>query len=76
MKTKQRRKDRREKFLGMDFAMHGMCVFSTGEEPDIPCFTGMQRKNLPGNRESFPDVKRAAVTIRNRRKRLLLYHER
>ena len=60
-----------EKFLGMDFAMHGMCVFLPVKEPDIPCFTGMQRKSLPGNRENFPDVKRAAVTIRNRRKRLL-----
>ncbi len=60
-----------EKFLGMDFAMHGMCVFSTGERAGYPMFTGMQRKSLPGNRESFPDVKKAAVTIRNRRKRLL-----
>ena len=33
--------------------------------------TGVLRKSLPGNRENFPDVKRAAVTIRNRRKRLL-----
>ncbi len=25
-----------EKFLGMDFAMHGMCVFSTGERAGYP----------------------------------------
>ena len=60
-----------EKFLGMDFAMHGMCVFSTGERAGYPMFYRNAEKNLPVNRESFPDVKRAAVTIRNRRKRLL-----
>ena len=53
----------------------GCVYFLPVKEPDIPCFTGMQRKNLPGNRENFPDVKRAAVTIRNRRKKVALYHE-
>ena len=43
----------------------GIVYFPPVKELDIPCFTGMQRKNLPGNRENFPDVKRAAVTIRN-----------
>lgn len=61
-----------EKFLGMDFAMHGMCVFSTGERAGYPMFyRNAEKKLAPGNRENFPDVKRAAVTIRNRRKRLL-----
>ena len=60
-----------EKFLGMDLPCMGCVYFLPVKEPDIPCSTGMQRKNLPGNRENFPDVKRAAVTIRNRRKRLL-----
>ena len=60
-----------EKFLGIDFAMQGMCVFSTGERAGYPMFYRNAEKNLPGNRENFPDVKRAAVTIRNRRKRLL-----
>ena len=27
-----------EKFLGMDFAMHGMCVFSTGVRAGYPMF--------------------------------------
>ncbi|MZT20547.1 RNA-guided endonuclease TnpB family protein, partial [Blautia wexlerae] len=27
-----------EKFLGIDFAMHGMCVFSTGERAGYPMF--------------------------------------
>ena len=39
----------------------GCVYFLPVKEPDIPCSTGMQRKNLPVNRESFPDVKRAAV---------------
>ena len=59
-----------EKFLGIDFAMHGMCVFSTGERAGYPMFYRNAEKNLPGNKENSPDVKRAAVTIRNRRKRL------
>lgn len=32
--------------------------------------TGVLRKSLPGNRENFPDAKRAAGTIRNRGKGL------
>ena len=59
-------------FKNYDVSYYGVTVyFLRVKEPDIPCSTGMQRKNLPGNRENFPDVKRAAVTIRNRRKRLL-----
>ena len=27
-----------EKFLGIDFAMHGLCVFSTGERAGYPMF--------------------------------------
>ena len=60
-----------EKFLGIDFAMHGLCVFSTGETAGYPMFYRNAEKSLPGNRESFPDVNRVAGTIRNRRKRLL-----
>ena len=57
-----------EKFLGIDFAMRGMCVFSTGKEPGILCFTEKQRKNLQGNRRDSPTAKKEAGTIRNRRK--------
>ena len=32
--------------------------------------TGVLRKSLPGNRENFPDAKRAAGTTRNRRRGL------
>ena len=52
----------------------GCVYFLPVKEPDIPCFTGMQRKNLPGNRESFPDVKRAAV-YQKQKKKVALYHE-
>ena len=60
-----------EKFIGIDFAMQGMCVFSTGERAGYPMFYRKAEKNLQGNRESFPTVKKEAGTIRNRRKRLL-----
>ena len=44
-----------------------LVYFLPVKEPDIPCSTGMQRKSLPGNRENFPDVKRAAeMCIRDR----------
>lgn len=35
-----------EKFLGMDFAMHGMCVFSTGERAGYPMFYRNAEKKL------------------------------
>ena len=35
-----------EKFLGMDFAMHGMCVFSTGERAGYPMFYLNAEKKL------------------------------
>ena len=35
-----------EKFLGMDFAMHGMCVFSTGERARYPMFYRNTEKKL------------------------------
>ena len=52
-----------EKFIGIDFAMQGMCVFSTGS-------IEIQRKSLRGNRESCPDVRKAVRIIRSRRKEL------
>ena len=35
-----------EKFLGIDFAMHGMCVFSTGERAGYPMFYRNVEKKL------------------------------
>ncbi len=56
-----------ERFLGIDFAMQGMCVFSTGERAGYPMF---YRKA-----ESSPTVKKKAGTIKNRKKRVALCHE-
>ena len=47
VKTKQRIFSQTEKFVGMDFAMHGMCVFSR-VIVGYPCSTGRQRKNGTG----------------------------
>ena len=47
-----------ERFLGIDFAMQGMCVFSTGERAGYPMFYRKAEKNLQENRESSPTVKR------------------
>ena len=35
-----------EKFLGIDFAMHGMCVFSTGGRAGYPMFYRNTEKKL------------------------------
>ena len=45
----------------MDFAMHGMCVFS------IKC----REKSLPRNRENFPDVKNSRNYQKQKKK---VYH--
>lgn len=43
-----------EKFLGMDFAMHGMCVFSTGERAGYPMFYRNAEKKLAlGTEKTF-----------------------
>ncbi|MFR1878897.1 MAG: hypothetical protein ACLS22_14145 [Blautia wexlerae] len=42
-----------ENSRGWILPMHGMCVFSTGEEPDIPCSTGMVRKLAREQRKTF-----------------------
>ena len=43
-----------EKFLGMDFAMHGMCVFSTGERAGYPMFyRNAEKKACPGTEKTF-----------------------
>lgn len=52
-----------EKFIGIDFAMQGMCVFSTGERAEYPMFYR--------NTESCPDVRKAVRIIRSRRNELL-----
>ena len=59
--------EKKQRFLGIDFAMQGMCVFSQEKEPGILCFTEKQRK-LARNRESSPTVKKEAVTIRKQKK--------
>ena len=70
MKTKQRRKDRQKNFWGLILPCMGCVCFLPVKELDIRCSTGVLRKSLPGNRENFPDAKRAAGTIRNRGKGL------
>ena len=46
-------KDGQKRFLRIDFAMQGMCIFYRRKRPGTLCFTEKQRKNLQGNRESF-----------------------
>ena len=49
-----------EKFLGIDFAMHGMCVFSTGERAGYPMFYRNAEKKLAREQRK--------LSIKNQRK--------
>ena len=49
-----------KKFLGMDFAMHGMCVFSTGERAGYPMFYRNAEKKLAREQRK--------LSIKNQRK--------
>ena len=59
-----------EKFLGIDFAMHGLCVFSTGERAGYPMFYRSAEKKLAREQRKLSRCERAAGTIKNRGKGL------
>ena len=46
-----------EKFIGIDFAMHGMCVFSTGESAKYPMFYRNTEKKLAQEQRKLSHMK-------------------
>ena len=52
-----------EKFLGIDFAMHGLCVFSTGERAGYPLFYRSAEKKLAREQRKISSIS-SVMTLR------------
>ena len=52
-----------EKFLGIDFAMHGLCVFSTGERAGYPMFYRSAEKKLAREQRKISSIS-SVMTLR------------
>ena len=63
-----------ERFLGIDFAMQGMCVFSTGERAGYPMFYRKSReKNLAREqRKATPTSEKESRNYQKQKKRVAL----
>ena len=64
-----------EKFLGIDFAMHGMCVFSTGERAGYPMFYRNTEKKLAQEQRKLSRCQRGSRNYEKQKKRVALCHE-
>ncbi|WP_243149190.1 RNA-guided endonuclease InsQ/TnpB family protein [Blautia sp. BIOML-A1] len=64
-----------EKFLGIDFAMHGMCVFSTGERAGYPMFYRNTEKKLAREQRKLSRCQRGSRNYEKQKKRVALCHE-
>ena len=64
-----------EKFLGMDFAMHGMCVFSTGERAGYPMFYLNAEKKLAREQRKLSRCEKGSRNYQKQKKKVALYHE-
>ena len=64
-----------EKFLGMDFAMHGMCVFSTGERAGYPMFYRNAEKKLAQEQRKLSRCEKGSRNYQKQKKKVALYHE-
>ena len=64
-----------EKFLGMDFAMHGMCVFSTGERAGYPMFYRNAEKKLAWEQRKLSRCEKGSRNYQKQKKKVALSHE-
>ena len=64
-----------EKFLGIDFAMHGMCVFSTGERAGYPMFYRNAEKKLAWEQRKLSRCEQGSHNYQKQKKKLALCHE-
>ncbi|MZT16669.1 transposase, partial [Blautia wexlerae] len=62
-----------EKFLGMDFAMHGMCVFSTGERAGYPMFYRNAEKKLAREQRKLSRCEKGSRNYQKQKKKVALY---
>ena len=64
-----------EKFLGIDFAMRGMCVFSTGERAGYPMFYRKAEKKLVREQRKLSHCEKGSRNYQKQKKRVALCHE-
>lgn len=64
-----------EKFLGIDFAMQGMCVFSTGERAGYPMFYRKAEKKLAREQRKLSHCEKESRNYQKQKKRVALCHE-
>ena len=64
-----------EKFIGIDFAMQGMCVFSTGERAEYPMFYRNTEKNLAWEQRKLSRCQKGSQNYKKQKKRVALCHE-
>ena len=64
-----------ERFLGIDFAMQGMCVFSTGERAGYPMFYIKAEKKLAREQRKFSHCEKESRNYQKQKKRAALCHE-
>ena len=65
-----------EKFLGIDFAMNGLCVFSTGERAGYPMFYRSAEKKLAREQRKLSRCEKGSRNYQKQRKRVALCDER
>ena len=64
-----------EKFIGIDFAMHGMCVFSTGKRAEYPMFYRNTEKKLAREQKKLSRCQKGSQNYKKQKKRVALCHE-
>ena len=64
-----------EKFIGIDFAMQGMCVFSTNERAKYPMFYRHAEKKLAREQRKLSRCQKGSQNYKKQKKRVALCHE-
>jgi len=64
-----------ERFIGIDFAMHGMCVFSTGKRAEYPMFYRNTEKKLAREQRKLSRCQKGSQNYKKQKKRVALCHE-
>ena len=60
-------------YLGMDFAMHGMCVFSPGERAGYPMFYRNAEKKLAREQRKLSRCEKGSRNYQKQKKKVALY---
>ena len=64
-----------EKFIEIDFAMQGMCVFSTGKRAEYPMFYRNTEKKLAREQRKLSRCQKGSQNYKKQKKRVALCHE-